>query len=185
MNIDSKKILYYILVSHIILWTIVPTIFNINLPLDTIEGLAWGNELKLGYDKYPPIFPLFTELFFKIFGNNHKTLDGTPVRDFIHVDDLANIHFESLKYLIKNKKNQICNCGYGKGYSIEHVIKTLYKNKEMNLNYSFSQKRPGDISYMVADTKKLNRILNWKPKYSNLKKMIFSELRWRKKLTNN
>ena len=64
MNIDSKKILYYILVSHIILWTIVPTIFNINLPLDTIEGLAWGNELKLGYDKYPPIFPLFTELFF-------------------------------------------------------------------------------------------------------------------------
>ena len=69
MNIDSKKILYYILVSHIILWTIVPTIFNINLPLDTIEGLAWGNELKLGYDKYPPIFPLFTELFFKIFGN--------------------------------------------------------------------------------------------------------------------
>ena len=122
---------------------------------------------------------------FKIFGNNHKTLDGTPVRDFIHVDDLANIHFESLKYLIKNKKNQICNCGYGKGYSIEHVIKTLYKNKEMNLNYSFSKKRPGDISYMVADTKKLNRILNWKPKYSNLKKMIFSELRWRKKLTNN
>ena len=122
---------------------------------------------------------------FKIFGNNHKTLDGSPVRDFIHVDDLANIHFESLKYLIKNKENQICNCGYGKGYSIEQVIKTLLKNKEMNLNYSFSKKRPGDISYMVADTKKLNRILNWKPKYSNLKKMIFSELRWRKKLTNN
>ncbi len=76
---------------------------------------------------------------FKIFGNDHKTLDDTPVKDFIHVDDLANIHFESLKYLIKNKENQICNCGYGKGYSIEQVIKTLPKNKEMNLNYSFSK----------------------------------------------
>ena len=118
---------------------------------------------------------------FKIFGNNHKTLDGTPVRDFIHVDDLANIHFKSLKYLIRNKKNQICNCGYGKGYSIKQIIKTLLVNKDMNLNYSYSKKRPGDISYMVADIKKLNNILNWKPRYSNIKKMIFSEFRWKKK----
>ena len=117
---------------------------------------------------------------FKIFGNNHKTLDGTPVRDFIHVDDLADIHLKSLKYLIKNKKNQICNCGYGKGYSIEKVIKTLLTNNKMNLKYSYTKKRPGDISYMVADIKKINKILNWKPKHSNLKKMIFSELRWKK-----
>ena len=67
MNIDIKKILYFILISHLILWTAIPTIFNQNLPLDTIEGLVWGNELKLGYDKYPPIFPLFTELFYKFF----------------------------------------------------------------------------------------------------------------------
>ena len=119
---------------------------------------------------------------FKIFGNNHKTPDGTPVRDFIHVDDLANIHFESLKYLIKNKKNQICNCGYGKGYSIEQVIKILHNKKDMNFNYTFSKKRSGDISFMVADIKKLNKILNWKPKHSNLKKMIISEIRWKKNI---
>ena len=119
---------------------------------------------------------------FKIFGKNHKTQDGTPVRDFIHVDDLASIHFDSLKYLIKNKKNQICNCGYGKGHSIKKVIKTLLKNKEFNFNYSFSKKRRGDISYMVADIKKLGKILNWKPKNSSLKKMIFSEFRWRNKI---
>ncbi len=69
MNIDIKKILYFVLFSHLILWTAIPTIFNQNLPLDTIEGLVWGNELKLGYDKYPPVFPLFTELFYKLFGN--------------------------------------------------------------------------------------------------------------------
>ena len=69
MCLDSKKILFYVLSFHIILWTIIPSIFNTNLPLDTIEALTWGNELKLGYDKYPPIFPLFTEIFFKLFNN--------------------------------------------------------------------------------------------------------------------
>ncbi len=69
MQIDSKKILYYLIFFHIILWTVIPSFVNTNLPLDTIEALAWGNDLKLGYDKYPPIFPLFTELFFKFFGN--------------------------------------------------------------------------------------------------------------------
>lgn len=69
MHINSNKILFFILISHLILWTVIPSIFNTNLPLDTIEALAWGNELKLGYNKYPPIFPLFTEFFYKIFGN--------------------------------------------------------------------------------------------------------------------
>ena len=117
---------------------------------------------------------------FKIFGNNHNTSDGTPVRDFIHVDDLAQIHFETLKYLKENKKNQICNCGYGKGYSIKQVVETLIK-KKMNFSYSFSKKRSGDISYMVADIKKISNILKWKPKHASLEKMILSELRWKKK----
>ena len=69
MKINSEKILFYLLFTHTILWTSIPAIFNTNLPLDTIEALAWGNELSLGYDKYPPVFPLFTELFFKLFGN--------------------------------------------------------------------------------------------------------------------
>ena len=125
---------------------------------------------------------LTTSKDFKIYGSNHKTKDGTPVRDFIHVDDLANIHYQALKYLQGNKKNQICNCGYGKGYSIKQVVEALMKKNENVFNYSFTKQRPGDISYMVANTKKLNKIINWKPKYSNLRKMIFSELRWKKKM---
>ena len=72
MQLKENKIYNYLaffLISHLILWTLVPTISNINLPLDTIEALTWGNHLQLGYDKYPPLFPLFTELFFLIFGN--------------------------------------------------------------------------------------------------------------------
>ena len=68
-NIQTQKLLIYFLFVHIFLWTIIPSIINNNLHLDTIEVLAWGNELQLGYDKYPPVFPLFTELFFKVFGN--------------------------------------------------------------------------------------------------------------------
>ena len=125
---------------------------------------------------------IITSNDFKIYGSNHRTKDGTPVRDFIHVDDLANIHYQSLKYLEKNKKNQICNCGYGKGYSIKEVVETLIKKNQVIFNYSYTKKRPGDISYMVANTNKLNKIINWKPEYSNLGKMIFSELRWKKKM---
>ena len=69
MKIDSKKTIYFFITLHILLWTAIPSIFNTNLSLDTIEVLTWGNELKLGYEKFPPIFPLFTELFYKIFGN--------------------------------------------------------------------------------------------------------------------
>ena len=121
---------------------------------------------------------------FKIYGKNHKTQDGTPVRDFIHVDDLADIHYKSLIYLKKYKKNQICNCGYGKGHSILQVIKILLKQKKISLNYSFTKKRPGDISYMVADIKKLNKTINWKPKNPSLKKMILSEFRWKKSVNS-
>ena len=60
---DVNKILVFFLFTHLIVWTLIPSLANTNLPLDTIEALAWGNELQLGYDKYPPIFPLFTEFF--------------------------------------------------------------------------------------------------------------------------
>jgi len=69
MVIHSKKILYIFIIFHIFFWTFIPSFFNTNLPLDTIEGLVLGNDLSLSYDKFPPIFPLFIELVFKIFGN--------------------------------------------------------------------------------------------------------------------
>ena len=69
MKISNKNNIYFFIILHIVIWTVLPTILNTNLSLDTIEVLAWGNELKLGYEKFPPIFPLFTELFYKIFGN--------------------------------------------------------------------------------------------------------------------
>jgi len=76
MEIKKKsvnKLFLMFLLAHLFIWTLIPTISNLNLPLDTIEALTWGNNLQLGYDKYPPLFPLFTELFFLIFGNQDWT----------------------------------------------------------------------------------------------------------------
>ena len=66
---DVNKVLALFLFVHLIVWTLIPTISNTNLPLDTIEALAYGNQLQLGYDKYPLLLPLFTEFFYQIFGN--------------------------------------------------------------------------------------------------------------------
>jgi len=66
---DINKFLALFLFAHLVFWTLVPSISNINLPLDTIEALGWSDKLQLGYDKYPPLFPLFIELFYLIFGN--------------------------------------------------------------------------------------------------------------------
>ena len=64
-----NKFLLFFLLTHLIIWTLIPTISNTNLPLDTIEALAWSNELKMGYDKFPPILPLLLEIFYQIFGS--------------------------------------------------------------------------------------------------------------------
>ena len=66
---DINKFLALFLFAHLIIWTFIPSISNNNLPLDTIEALGWGDKFQLGYDKYPPLFPLFTEFFFRVFGN--------------------------------------------------------------------------------------------------------------------
>ena len=67
---NVNKILTIFLSVHLIMWTLVPSLSNINLPLDTIEALAWGNELQLGYTKHPPLSAWFVEFFYQIFGNN-------------------------------------------------------------------------------------------------------------------
>ena len=66
---NVNKILILFLFFHLIIWTLIPSISNTNLPLDTIEALAWGNELQLGYDKHPPLSAWFLELFYQIFRN--------------------------------------------------------------------------------------------------------------------
>ena len=114
-------------------------------------------------------------------GNNFNTKDGTTIRDFIHVSDLAQIHNLSAKYLIKDKKSQIFNCGYGNGFSILDVIKSMNFILKKRLPFIVGKPRKKDIYFSVADTKKFNRHFKWKPKYNSLNYILTTALNWEKK----
>jgi UDP-glucose 4-epimerase len=117
----------------------------------------------------------------KIFGNNYPTRDGTCIRDYIHVSDLADIHITGLEYLEKNKKSFILNCGYGKGYSVQEIV-NIFKKIKKNLIVKYQKRRPGDIAQVYSNTKKLNQLLKWKSKYNDINKIIKSAINWEKKL---
>ncbi len=118
----------------------------------------------------------------KIFGNNYKTFDGTCIRDYIHVTDLADIHIKGLEYLKKNKKSFILNCGYGKGYSVEQIV-NIFKRIKKNVSVEYLNRRPGDIDQVYSNTKKFKKIIKYKPKHNNIKKIILSAINWERKIS--
>lgn len=115
-------------------------------------------------------------------GDDYETKDGTPVRDYIHISDLALIHLESLKYLIKKNKSNVFNCGYGKGYSVKEIINSANKIFKNKIKYSIGPRRTGDIEHVVADPNKFKKLIKWKPKYNSIKKILISSVNWEKKL---
>jgi UDP-glucose 4-epimerase len=119
----------------------------------------------------------------KIFGNDYSTKDGTCIRDYVHVSDLANIHIKGLKYLNDNKKSFVLNCGYGKGYSVKQIV-DIFKKIKKGVDVQYQKRRPGDIAQVYANTKKFKKILKWRPKYNNIKLIIQSAIKWEKKLKN-
>ena len=117
-----------------------------------------------------------------IFGNDYNTKDGTAIRDYIHVSDLASIHLEAAKYLLDNKISNIFNCGYGKGYSVLEVINTaneIYNNK---IKFEYDKRRPGDSEKLISNVDKLHQHINWKPKFDDLTLIIKTAVEWEKKI---
>ena len=118
-------------------------------------------------------------------GNNYDTFDGTTIRDYIHVSDLAEIHYKCAESLIKKNKSKIFNCGYGRGVSVKEVVKTLNNILGNEILVKIGKKRVGDSKKVIANTNKLYRYFSWKPKYNNLKLILKSSLEWEKKLRND
>ena len=117
----------------------------------------------------------------KIFGSDYKTKDGTCIRDYVHVSDLADIHIKGLKYLKDNQKSFILNCGNGKGYSVQQIV-NIFKKIKKNVEVQYQKRRPGDITQVYANSKKFKKILMWRPKYNNIRLIIQSAIQWEKKL---
>ncbi len=117
-----------------------------------------------------------------IYGGDYKTNDGTCIRDYIHVYDLANIHIKCLEKIKKIKKSTDLNCSYGKGYSVLEIAKTFQKLFNKKIKISFRKRRIGDMKEIVASNKKLNKFINWTPKFNNLNKMVTSTFTWNRYL---
>lgn len=115
-------------------------------------------------------------------GSNFNTPDKTTIRDYIHVLDLANIHLLAINYLIKKKKSRILNCGYGKGFSVFEIIKTINKLLKTPIRIKIGPRRVGDVEKVVANCYKIRKIFKWKPKYNNIQLILNSALKWEKKL---
>ena len=119
---------------------------------------------------------------FKIYGNDYETKDGSCIRDFIHVSDIAEIHSKVLEKIDMLNKSKILNCGYGKGKSVIEVAKEFAKYTNKNLKIIEFPRRKGDLVKIIASNKNLKRFVNWKAKFNNLKIMVKSSLTWEKKL---
>lgn len=115
-----------------------------------------------------------------IFGTDYPTTDGTCIRDYIHVDDLATAHIQAIKYLDLNESDTF-NAGYGKGYSVKEVIDTMKKVTGNDFEVILSERRAGDPSALISNNTKIKSKMNWIPKYEDIELICASAYEWENK----
>jgi UDP-glucose 4-epimerase len=117
-----------------------------------------------------------------IFGSDFDTPDGTGVRDYIHVSDLAAAHGLVLDYLRGGGRNQVFNCGYGRGYSVRQVVDMVKKVSGVDFRALERPRRPGDPASVVANAERIRTALGWQPTHDDLEEIVRSALHWEQKL---
>ncbi len=115
---------------------------------------------------------------FTLFGDDYETYDGTCVRDYIHVLDLASAHIVALEALASGHATDVYNAGTGNGYSNRDVVSMIEKVSKQQVRVSVQPRRPGDAAILVADSSKLQSQLHWQPQYSDLETIIQSAWKW-------
>jgi UDP-glucose 4-epimerase len=111
---------------------------------------------------------------FKIFGTDYNTPDGTCIRDFLHVRDIASAHYLALAYLEHNQTSDVFNLGTGHGFSVMHMVKAAEKIFKQELKVIYEKRRPGDPAILVANPAKATSLLGWHPQYSELNTILRS-----------
>jgi UDP-glucose 4-epimerase len=117
-----------------------------------------------------------------IFGTDYPTADGTGVRDYIHVEDLAAAHLKALDYLRKDGRSATLNCGYGHGYSVRELISTVDKVNGRPIATVEGPRRAGDPPTLIARAERVREVLGWAPQYDNLHEIVRSQLEWERRL---
>ncbi len=116
-----------------------------------------------------------------IYGSDYPTPDGTCLRDYIHVTDLAEAHVLGLEYLLNHKKSEIFNLGNGNGFSVKEVIDTAKQITGKQINVVMGDRRAGDPPALVGSSEKARKVLNWQPKYADLKLILQHAWQWHQK----
>ena len=121
---------------------------------------------------------------FHIFGDDYNTPDGTNVRDYVHILDLAQAHVQALEYMEKNNKSNVFNLGSSQGFSVKEILNTTEKVTKQNIKTVVSPRRAGDPDTLIADSQKAREILGWKPHYDNVDDIIDTAWNWHKNHIN-
>jgi UDP-glucose 4-epimerase len=119
-----------------------------------------------------------------VFGTDYDTADGTCIRDYIHVDDLAGAHLKALDYLRGGGDPVTLNCGYGHGYSVREVIDAVERVGGKRLNVVEEPRRAGDPPMLIARSTQLKTLLDWQPRHDDLDFIVATALEWERKLAN-
>ncbi|MBX7490695.1 UDP-glucose 4-epimerase GalE [Helicobacter turcicus] len=114
-----------------------------------------------------------------IYGDDYATKDGTCIRDFIHVDDIASAHLAALEYL-QHSKSDVFNVGYGHGFSVKEVVAMMKKVSGIDFEVECALRRQGDPSVLISDASKIRKCTSWNPKYDNLELICKSAYEWEK-----
>ncbi len=117
-----------------------------------------------------------------IYGTDYPTPDGTCVRDYIHVDDLAQAHLHALDYLERGGGATVLNCGYGHGHSVREVIQAVRRESGVDFRVEEGPRRPGDPAALVANTRRIGEVLGWRPRHDHLAYIVRTAWRWEQKL---
>lgn len=120
-----------------------------------------------------------------VFGTDYATPDGTGVRDYIHVEDLADAHVKALGYLRGGGASTTLNCGYGHGYSVREVLAAVEKAANLRLDVREEPRRAGDPPSLVARAERARSVLGWTPRYDDLDTIVGTALAWERKLLSS
>ena len=118
--------------------------------------------------------------YISIFGNDYDTKDGTCVRDYIHVNDLAQAHILAMKYLCDGGESSIFNLGNGVGFTVKEVVEAARRVTKHPIPAKEEERRAGDPSTLIASSEKAKRVLGWKPQYAELETIIDTAWKWHK-----
>ena len=115
-----------------------------------------------------------------VFGTDYETRDGTCVRDYIHVEDLAKAHVMALDYMAKGGESQVLNCGYGRGFTVREVIDVVKTESGVDFPVQETGRRAGDPAALMADNTRIKGVLGWQPDFDDLNTIVRTALAWEK-----